>query len=273
VIRLQRTRTPAAIAAVYRPPGRDPHLLHLLDVQLKGVKLKEGLWGAVKEQLKEESAGKCGYCEGVANFGMYGDVEHIRPKSEYWWLAYCYDNYVYSCQLCNQKYKKTKFPIAGQRMPAPALPNPPDPPALAALAPTLSPDPLDQAAVDQFIADCLAERPGIPDPYAVDPEPLFSWLPDDNVGEVEIRPRDASHESQRAFDAVVGALGLNRQELKGIRYFHYQMLQLPFHTLRAQPSPAAKQIAENTLRLAMARTAPFAGMTRYFVREVEGLPL
>ena len=46
----------------------------------------------------------------------YGDVEHFRPKSKYWWLAYCYENYLYSCQMCNQRYKKAEFPIFGPEL-------------------------------------------------------------------------------------------------------------------------------------------------------------
>jgi 5-methylcytosine-specific restriction endonuclease McrA len=273
VIALQRTRTPAAIAPAYRSPARNAHLLHLLDVRLKRAKLNEKLWGQVKELLKTESAGKCGYCESPTSLVAYGDVEHIRPKSEYWWLAYCYDNYIYSCQLCNQKYKKTKFPVSGPKMTGPVLPEPPDPPALAALAETLCPDPLDQAGVDALVAECLAEQPGIPDPYVVDPETLFSWLADDNLREVEVRARDASRESRRAFTAVDGALGLNRQELKSARYYFYSLLELPLETLRTRRSAAQRRTAEGALRAMMAPTAPFAGMVRYFVREVEGLDL
>ena len=273
MIALQRDRTPAAIAPTYRIPGRDPHLLHLLDVQLKRKKLNQGVWKNVKDQLKRESRGKCAYCEMMADLGMHGDVEHIRPKSVYWWLAYCYDNYAFSCQLCNQKFKGDQFPLAGQRMAAPVVPDPPTDAELAALARSLSPDPLDQQAVDEYIAACLAEQPGIPDPYVVDPEPLFAWVADDNLREVEIRARDDTPESQQAFSAVVAALGLNRQELKGARYFHYRLLQLPILTLKTNQTAEARRVAEETLREQMGPHAPFAGMARYFVRDVEGLAL
>lgn len=49
----------------------------------------------------------------------YGDGEHYRPKSTYWWLAYNYDNYLASCTLCNQRFKEAKFPIRGRH----ALPH------------------------------------------------------------------------------------------------------------------------------------------------------
>ena len=273
MIRLQRTRDPAAIAPSYLVPARGEHLLHLLDVQLDRAKLDEKLWGALKELLKAESGGKCAYCEAPTSLVAYGDVEHVRPKSEYWWLAYCYDNYVFACQLCNQKYKKTKFPIHGPRMMAPALPDPPDAAALAALAERLCPDPLDRAAVGAFIADCLREEPGIPDPYATDPEVLFAWRADDVLGEVELRPRDASTAAMRAFAAAEDALGLNRQELKGARYYIYRVLELPLETLRRTPAAEERRLAERTLSAMMRGDAPFAGMVRYFVREVEGLPL
>jgi hypothetical protein len=51
----------------------------------------------------------------------HGDVEHYRPKSIYWWLAYCYDNYLVSCQICNEVFKRDKFPIAGNQLIGPTV--------------------------------------------------------------------------------------------------------------------------------------------------------
>jgi uncharacterized protein (TIGR02646 family) len=63
---------------------------------------------------------KCCYCERKRDLKRESDVEHFRPKSAvlednehlgYWWLAYAWDNYFFSCKLCNQKYKKDHFPL------------------------------------------------------------------------------------------------------------------------------------------------------------------
>jgi uncharacterized protein (TIGR02646 family) len=41
-----------------------------------------------------------------------GDVEHFRPKSLYWWLAYDFGNYLLSCSNCNRR-KGVSFPLLG----------------------------------------------------------------------------------------------------------------------------------------------------------------
>jgi len=61
----------------------------------------------------------CAYCGAdIAEAGI--DVEHFRPKSRvdgdnshggYWWLAYDFKNYLLSCTVCNQKYKRARFPL------------------------------------------------------------------------------------------------------------------------------------------------------------------
>ena len=106
------------------------------------------MWKAAKPQLKLETGGKCAYCESPTDTVAHGDVEHFRPKSKYWWLAYCYDNYVYACQICNQVHKGDKFPIYASTGPwaGPMLPTPPTPAAVAALSATLTPDALDLTA-------------------------------------------------------------------------------------------------------------------------------
>ena len=62
-------------------------------------KFASGRWKEAKPQLLAETFGKCAYCEAPTHEVAFGDVEHYRPKSEYWWLAYNYDNYLASCQL------------------------------------------------------------------------------------------------------------------------------------------------------------------------------
>jgi uncharacterized protein (TIGR02646 family) len=79
------------------------------------------LWGVLKEHLFDLTDGRCAYCEAVCKHVGYGDVEHYRPKAKvteddthpgYYWLAYDRENYLPSCQICNQYVKKSHFPIA-----------------------------------------------------------------------------------------------------------------------------------------------------------------
>jgi len=79
----------------------------------------------VKEKLIKEQHDKCCFCEGSFLENSYGDVEHFRPKGGYkqnindpigkpgyYWLAYDWENLMFSCQICNQQHKKNLFPLS-----------------------------------------------------------------------------------------------------------------------------------------------------------------
>jgi hypothetical protein len=101
-------------------------------------------WGKHKHLFAAaQHQGKCAYCETIVQPGMSGDIEHFRPKAfcqelhppkslddtggqppkrkkkqkeaGYWWLAYDWSNYLYSCSRCNSTWKQNQFPIQGQR--------------------------------------------------------------------------------------------------------------------------------------------------------------
>jgi hypothetical protein len=107
-------------------------------------------WSAFKMEFTRAQNGKCGFCEGPVLGLHYGDVEHFRPKSEvselyennpdswgreevwkstvvgrtlkpnptkpgYWWRAYDWHNYLLSCQICNQQWKGSLFPVVANR--------------------------------------------------------------------------------------------------------------------------------------------------------------
>lgn len=82
----------------------------------------------VKEALRSAQHRKCAFCESFFAHTGYGDVEHFRPKAGYkqreadelrqpgyFWLAYEWDNLFYSCQLCNQRFKRNLFPLKDGR--------------------------------------------------------------------------------------------------------------------------------------------------------------
>jgi uncharacterized protein (TIGR02646 family) len=70
-------------------------------------------WGNadVRGALWAMQGRSCAYCDRELHGTDRGDVEHFRPKNVYWWLAYCFDNYLLSCSACNSAYKINKFPI------------------------------------------------------------------------------------------------------------------------------------------------------------------
>lgn len=106
-------------------------------------------WKEFKKVLQMAQKGRCGFCEGAVGGLHYGDLEHFRPKAEvcelhddpalwgrekhgassvvnrvmkpgkirpgYWWKAYDWDNYLFSCAVCNQQWKQNLFPITGTR--------------------------------------------------------------------------------------------------------------------------------------------------------------
>lgn len=79
----------------------------------------------VRSALKSAQFLKCCYCESkIAHIGA-GEVEHFRPKAAwqqkkktplsrpaYHWLAYSWNNLLWSCKTCNGSYKKNLFPLA-----------------------------------------------------------------------------------------------------------------------------------------------------------------
>lgn len=79
---------------------------------------------SVKNALTKAQHEKCCFCESKVTHIAYGDVEHFRPKAGfrqtqddslgrpgYYWLAYNWENLFFSCQLCNQRFKKNLFPL------------------------------------------------------------------------------------------------------------------------------------------------------------------
>ena len=172
VIKLTRTTHPPPAFAGRNRVEKNLTLIRLRDA---GGKPSPKVWRPAKEHLKRESRGKCAFCESATSTVAYGDVEHFRPKSIYWWLAYCYDNLSYTCQLCNQRYKGAKFRVArdDRRWRGPGTPVPADEPARRDYARLMTPDPIDRDAggmpFGEFVGAAVREKPYLVDPYIEDP--------------------------------------------------------------------------------------------------------
>lgn len=71
----------------------------------------------VRGSVRAACGGACAYCGDLV--GRTGeDVEHFRPKSVYWFLAYVYENYLASCRQCNSSRKGSKFDLDVAAVPA-----------------------------------------------------------------------------------------------------------------------------------------------------------
>jgi len=77
------------------------------------INKRSKLWGELKDILSELSHHKCWYCESRENRSDNA-VDHYRPKNRvaesvseegYWWLAFNWRNYRYSCTFCNSLRK------------------------------------------------------------------------------------------------------------------------------------------------------------------------
>ncbi|AXH09327.1 TIGR02646 family protein [Malaciobacter halophilus] len=64
---------------------------------------------SVQKELTKIYYFKCAYCEKkLLDTDLH--IEHYRPKSVYYWLAYSWDNLLLSCGQCNRK-KRNNFKI------------------------------------------------------------------------------------------------------------------------------------------------------------------
>lgn len=61
----------------------------------------------IKAAAKQETHGKCAYCECNVTAVSHGDIEHIFPKSLDIERTFEWENLGFSCQICNQNKSDT----------------------------------------------------------------------------------------------------------------------------------------------------------------------
>ncbi len=275
MIPLSRDRSAAAVHANFVSPKRETFNIELmtnqrsvLDGSLIDHDFDSARWKAAKDELKKDSHDKCAYCEAPTSVVAYGDVEHFRPKSVYWWLAYCYDNYLVSCQLCNQKFKGAKFPIANNKLKPPVnIRKTTSDSTVAAKASLLTPDPLDAAGVAAFQLDHQAERPYLVNPYLDDPAGIYAWEADDTLRRVSLIAVPGLADGDEYVKAAEDDLGLNRLELQELRYATLEIFRT-FEAVLNDPgiSAATRTRVKTQIAKMTDDNAAFAGMLRFFAR-------
>jgi hypothetical protein len=287
MIPLTRIRTGPPIHTNFFGQKRFDRNLRLLKEKRDGVleaggekKWDSGFWKQSKKQLLKETFGKCAYCETPTTVVVYGDVEHFRPKSRYWWLAYSYENYLPSCSICNQKFKKDFFEIEDttKMMEGPKILATMTDAELEALAATITVDPINNAAgmpLQTFTKLHKDEKALILNPYYDDPSIYLAYEPILQNQEILVKP------TRPEFQAVVKACeklyGVNRKELKTHRFQWYAKYMTFRHTLAALtaalPGTQVWQMNRNRLDEMTDGSSPYTGMVRYLdTIELKDLP-
>ncbi len=276
MIRLERVRSVEHVPAVFRGAGRVKRELELLTKKRDGtLELKSSQWKPAKDALGVESNRKCAYCESMASAAYPCDVEHVRPKDVHWWLAWAYENYAFSCFLCNNK-KRNQFPRTGAKWPAPKIAGKSDA-QLAAIAGSVTPDPLDPAAgltLAKFTALHAAEKAGLPHPYLDDVTPLVGFRADDVLEQVLLEPADDSVKAKRVVATLVQLCDINRDDVARDRWLRYELLRTIANAWSSGSLPPALH-ADNAAQLkkAMEPSRPYSAMARHFIQRLWKLAL
>lgn len=125
MIRIERGPEPAEL-----PPVRATELSRVRLLASAGKPSSDAIgqeYSKVKRALWERQQMRCCYCE-VPVQCDYSDVEHFRPKARadrlngtidlgYWWLAWTWENLLFSCAICNRSAKKDLFPLEAGSVP------------------------------------------------------------------------------------------------------------------------------------------------------------
>jgi uncharacterized protein (TIGR02646 family) len=120
VIRITRRTEPHALAEV-----RDDRLQSAREAVRTGRQIAFKEYDIVKPDLFAMQHNKCCYCEKREEQAKYRDVEHYRPKSTYWWLAWTWENLLFACIDCNREHKRNQFPMSDGSVALSAEQSPP----------------------------------------------------------------------------------------------------------------------------------------------------
>jgi len=180
-----------------------------------------GAYREVAEDLVSMQHHKCCYCERRVT-KSYNDVEHYRPKGTaqrspgctlrhgYWWLAYTWENLLYSCPSCNRSEKNDLFPLATSSVSLSAELSPPG------------------SEIPLLIDPTGKESPAWHVKYVREAHPetkIMYWF---------AMARDDS----KLGSYTIHVCGLNRKELLTLRNYHYDTV------IKAQISALKRRVAD-----------------------------
>ncbi len=202
---------------------------------------------SVKEQMMEDQHRKCAYCEQFKN-GDFGCVEHYRPKGGYdlgsgtpllqpgyYWLAYDWQNLLFSCSECNTSYKRNHFPLVNEN------------------------------ARDIEHRDITNEEPAIINPVTTDPGDHIEF------SEFIIRPKMVDGQESIQGKTTIGVFRLNdRKDLKEKRrkaWYDYERELLKRAIFQKLNDLDGVALCDETLEQMKDEGAEFCGMFKYQIIE------
>lgn len=257
LLRLKRPRLPADFAASVWDAVRDVRAAIASGVV---PEFDERIWKTheYKEAFIQAQYGKCAYCEQLA-MNHPGAIDHYAPKGElheiiadgeekgltakvedrktrricatgYWWLAYEWNNWLFTCERCNSAWKRCLFPVREKARKLPPRRG-------------------------------VRETPLLRNPFGrVDPDRHLRFTA---LGEI------VAHKGSDRGEATIRTCGLDRGSLRQARkgiagdaYRHVRVLQA---SVNSGDYRRAREAIEDLLSLG-ADERPHAGMVRSIVK-------
>jgi len=203
-----------------------------------------------RKLLWEHQNHKCCYCERERDEKRESDLEHFRPKAGlqedpvhygYWWLAYDWDNYLFSCKACNQEHKKNQFPLldGGIRAMGPA-------------------------------DNLLSENPILINPFDDNPEQFIGFDWEDSNGFFVKATATATDANERGKKTIL-IVGLNRKGLPEERagfLLTLEAITTKMHAAKYLGKPILIDDAKKDIERESSSTKQFAGFRRAYFRKV-----
>jgi uncharacterized protein (TIGR02646 family) len=195
----------------------------------------------VKPALRALFHGKCAYCESNVEATGHGDIENYRPKKIYPLLTYDLGNLLYTCAVCNQRYKRDQFPLEDEPSASGAVGRP--------------------GRNVRLTFDTYHEKPLLLNPYFDEPQEHLAFGAEDKLGEVRVT--GLTERGRVSIDV----LGLNRPELLRWRYDTWTRVQMLIDALAsAKLTPRLKKDMNAELKKSLDDSAVYAGAVRQLSR-------
>ncbi|MDX1957892.1 MAG: retron system putative HNH endonuclease [Leptospiraceae bacterium] len=185
----------------------------------------------VKEELAKIYFSKCAYCETRIEAT---EIDHFRPKSIYYWLAFSWDNLLISCRTCNSK-KWDQFKIKNQREVY---------------------DPNDRANIHSLgLKYNLSEDQFLINPEQVDPEAL-----------IEYELNGSIQSNDEKMNSTIKELKLNRGFLIQNRKSLIDEIEKKFQGHKNLTLEIIQEYIDDLLKSINDKDNPYLGLRKYYIK-------